>query len=310
VEPIEAIGNNPRTKPIERWHAELRKFDQKFITWTGNNTDERPERLAKIEAQHWAWLAGEAENPGIPTIEEYIDAYLGWCAITWNRKTPGYGKYLLGMTPEQCWNAKSPPEGFPPITEDEINLQTCERRHEKVATGGQINIQIHGQKLEYVAPELFLKQGEMVEVLISRITYRTVTVIYPVVGGTASCIAEVKQQYDWVPEGEDAQERMRAAIRAQHRTKRAIKAGLNAAAIISEAANPMEVLQAVESLPASNPLASRGLFGGAAPHAGGDAGATTEPPLGHPEIGSVEYRATRHSRTASDIADRWEAEEK
>jgi hypothetical protein len=110
VEPLKAIGNNPRTKPIERWHAELRKLDQGFITYTGRKPDDRPERLAKIEAQHWAWLAGEAENPRIPTVEEYIDAFCEWCAVTWNRETKGYGKYLLGMTPEQCWNAKRPPK--------------------------------------------------------------------------------------------------------------------------------------------------------------------------------------------------------
>jgi len=303
VEPVKAIGNNPRTKPIERWHAELRKLDQGFITYTGKQPDDRPERLAKIEAQHYAWLAGEAENPRIPTIEEYIDAFCGWCAVTWNRETRGYGKYLLGMTPEQCWNAKRPPEGFPRITEDEINFQTCERREEQVATGGQINLQVHGQKLEYVANELFPLQGQTVEVLLSRISYRTITVIYPVTGGEASCVAEVKEQYDWVPEGDEAQERMRAAIRAQHRVKRAVKTGIDASAIVSDSANPMEVLQAVESLPSKNPLASRGLFGNAAP--------PPPPPLGHPEIGSVEWTMRHHrSRTASAAAHRFMEEEK
>jgi hypothetical protein len=303
VEPIKAIGNNPRTKPIERWHAELRKLDQGFITYTGKRPDDRPERLATIEAQHYAWLAGEAENPHIPTIEEYIDAFCGWCAVTWNHETRGYGKYLLGMTPEQCWNAKRPPEGLPRITEDEINFQTCERRKEQVTTGGQINLQVHGQKLEYVANELFPLQGQTVEVLLSRISYRTITVIYPVTGGEASCVAEVKEQYDWVPEGDEAQERMRAAIRAQHRVKRAVKTGIDASAIVSDSANPMEVLQAVESLPSKNPLASRGLFGNAAP--------PPPPPLGHPEIGSVEWTMRHHrSRTASAAAHRFMEEEK
>jgi hypothetical protein len=302
VEPVKAIGNNPRTKPIERWHAEHRKLDQGFITYTGKRPDDRPERLAKIEAQHYAWLAGEAENPRIPTIEEYIDEFLKWCVLTWNLETRGYGKYLLGMTPEQCWNAKRPPEGFPRVTEDEINFQTCERRKEQVATGGQINLQVHGQKLEYVADELFALQGQPVKVLLSRISYRTVTVIYPVTGGAASCVAQVKEQYDWVPEGDDAQERMRAAIRAQRRVKRAVRTGIDASTIVSDSANPMEVLQAVESLPSKNPLASRGLFGNAAP----------QPPVpspDHPSIGSVEWMATRRSKTASAAAERFMQEE-
>ena len=295
VEPVKAIGNNPRTKPIERWHAELRKLDQQFISYTGKRPDDRPERLAKIEAQHWAWLAGEAENPGIPTIEEYIDRFCGWCAVTWNLETRSYGRYLQGMTPEECWNAKRPPQGFPRISEDEINYQTCERREEQVSTGGQINIQIHGQRLEYIADELFALQGERVEVLLSRISYRTVTVIYPIAGGTGSCVAAVKEQYDWVPEGEDAQERMRAAIRAQHRVKRAVKAGLEASGIASEASNPMEVLEVVESLPPGNPLASRGVFGNVQPPA---------PSPQHPETGSVEWmaRGRRRGRETSEEA--------
>lgn len=301
VKPIPAIGNNPRTKPIERWHAELRKFDQQFSTWTGNNTDERPERLAKLEAQHAAWLRGEAENPHIPTIEEYIDRFLAWCAVTWNTETRGYGKYLMGMTPEECWNAKRPSEGFPTISEDEINQQSCERRKEQVGPGGQINLQIHGQKLEYQSDELFPFIGTSVEVLLSRITFRTVTVVYPIAGGTANCVAQVKQEYDWVPEGDDAQDRLRAQIRANNRLKRAVRTGLQATAIAADAANPAEVLTSLESLPGSNPLASRGLFGQTA---------KTEAPLGHPETGSVEYTATRRGRTASDIADRWEQEEK
>jgi hypothetical protein len=222
--------------------------------------------------------------------------------LTWNLETRGYGKYLLGMTPEQCWNAKRPPEGFPRVTEDEINFQTCERRKEQVSVGGQINLRINGQRLEYVCDELFPLQGKTVEVLISRMTYRAITVIYPVTGGDNSCVARVKEQYDWVPEGDDAQEHMRAATRAQHRVKRAVKAGIDAFAILSDSANPMEVLQAVESLPSKNPLASRGLFGNAAP----------QPPVpspDHPSIGSAERMATRRSKTASAAAERFMQEE-
>ncbi len=303
VKVIRAIGDDPRTKPIERWHAELRKFDQQFPTWTGNNTDERPERLAKLEAQHAAWLKGEAENPHIPTIQEYIERFVAWCAQTWNRETRGYGKYLEGMTPEQCWFAKQPPEGFTAISEDEINRQSCERRIETVATGGQVNLQIHGRKLEYVAEELFHLIGKKVEVLLSRLTYRTVMVIYPVTGGTASCSAEVKQEYDWVPEGEDAQERLRAQIRAHNRVKRTVRLGIQAGNILEEAANPAEVLTALESLPASNPLASRGLFGQTA---SADSADGADRDMKHPEVSSTEFLMNRKRKTASDIADRWE----
>jgi hypothetical protein len=75
VEPVKAIGRNPQTKIIERWHGCIREFEQSFVTYTGRNSQERPPRLAHLERQATEFKEGKAPPPPIPTIEQVITAF-------------------------------------------------------------------------------------------------------------------------------------------------------------------------------------------------------------------------------------------
>jgi hypothetical protein len=304
VTPIGAIGGNPQSKTIERWHAEVDRFDKRFLTWCGGNTDERPEALSAIIAQHKAfWFHGEGKDPGIPTIEEYIVNFVDWCETEWNAKHHGKGKYLRGMTPDQAYYAKRRPEGFRLISLEELEQKSAEHRIVTVRRGGQVNLTFWGVQVEYIAPELFQFAGAQppveVEVIISRRDFSAVTVLYPVTGSHGSCVAQIKSQLDWLPKGEEARERLRAAMRAKNHAKRAVREGIKAHQQLADAENPIALLEIQQGLPPNEKLAGQKTFGTS----------TGAPPLGHPETGSVEYMATRRTKTASAIADRWEEEE-
>ena len=117
-------------------------------------------------------------------------------------------------------------------------------------------------------------------------------------GGQESCLATIKSQLDWLPKGEEAREKLRAAMRAKNHAKRAVREGIKAHQQLADAENPIALLEIQQGLPPNEKLAGQKTFG-----------TSTPPPLGHPETGSVEYLATRRNRTASAIADRWEEKE-
>jgi hypothetical protein len=290
VTPVGAIGGNPQSKTIERWHAEVDKFDKRFLTWCGGNTDEWPdEELNPIIAQHKAyWFHGEGKDPRIPTIQEYIVKFVDWCENEWNAKHRGKGKYLRGMTPDEAYFAKRRPEGFRTIALQELEEKTAEHRTVTVRRGGQVNLTFWGVQVEYMAPDLFQFAGAQppveVEVIISRRDFSAVMVWYPVAGGRASCTAEIKGQMDWLPKGEEAREKLRAAMRARNHVKRAVREGVKAHRLLDAAENPIELLEMQQGLPAKEKLAGQKLFGTSAP---------TSPPLGHPEISSTQFIGER-----------------
>jgi hypothetical protein len=129
---------------------------------------------------------------------------------------------------------------------DELEHHSAEHCFVQVSRGGQVNLTFYGQIVEYIAPELFLQQGERVEVILSRRTFRQVTVIYRVVGGTASCVATLKPQLDWLPENRDE---LRAALRCKAAVHRAIRQGLEASRMALAAANPVAMLEEQGKLP-------------------------------------------------------------
>jgi hypothetical protein len=190
VKIVKAIGRNPKSKTIERWHREVtEKFDKRFPGYCGSNTDERPEELGDEEAQHLAWLGGKRERTQLVTIGQYIRAFIQWAETDWNGEARGRGKMRRGMTPNEAWQVKKPAQGLRTITLDEFDHHSAEHRFVKIARGGQVNLTFFGQTLEFESPELFNLRGEDVEVIISRRTFRQITVMYPVAGGSASCVA-------------------------------------------------------------------------------------------------------------------------
>jgi hypothetical protein len=262
VKIVKAIGRNPKSKTIERWQREVtEKFDKRFPGYCGSNTDERPEKLMAEERQHLEWLNAQ---PGVAvprtplvTMGQYIHAFMTWAENDWNAGARGRGKMRLGMTPNEAMNAKRPTEGFRFITLDELDRHTAEHRFVKVARGGQVNLTFFGQMAEYVAPELFPNQDKDVEVIVSRRTLRQVTVIYPVPGGTKSCVATLKPQLAWLPENRDE---LRAAMRCKAAVSRVIRQGVKASKVALQAANPVQLLEQQKALPSKEIIGMQKFF--------------------------------------------------
>jgi len=287
IRPVKSIGNNPQTKPIERWHQIPAKWEKNFPGWCGSNTDERPEKLKEEEAMHAEWLAGHAPRSPLVTIGQYIRAYVDWVENRWNAKHRGKGKTLRGMTPNEAFNVKKPGSGFRFISEDELDHAAADHRTITVSRGGQVNLTFYGQTIEYISPDLFNHIGEEAEVIVSRRTFRQVTVIYPVLGGTASCIATLKLDFEWLPENRDE---LRAALRCRAATRRAVREGVKASNRTLEASNPVELLALASQ---EKPLPGQKLFG-------------TPGPRPEQEISGAEWTMARlekngRGRFASDI---------
>jgi hypothetical protein len=292
---VKAIGRNPQSKTIERWHANLPAFDRSFPGYCGSDVETRPEQLAAEEAQHAEWLkTGNGRSP-LATISQYIQRYVDWVENTWNMQARGRGKMRRGMTPNEAYNAKRPAEGLRRISADEVDRCTADHRFLKVARGGQVNLTFYGQTIEYEAPELFFLQGSDVEVIVSRRTLRQVTVIYPVTGGTANCVASLKPLLAWLPENRDE---LRSALRCKAAVHRAVRDGVKAMRLEAKATNPVELMEMQKALPDREQPSGQRLFGAPSPQL---------PDPGHPETSSLEWnmRGVR-TKTASAIADRWE----
>lgn len=137
VEPVKAIGGNPQTKIIERWHSCVSEFERSFSTYTGRNPQERPPRLALLERQAREFKEGKAPAPPIPTIEQVIAGFEWWCADRWNSGHRSKGRYLRGMTPNEAWNVKRPTDGFRTLSESELEFYTADRRFVKIGRAGK-----------------------------------------------------------------------------------------------------------------------------------------------------------------------------
>lgn len=251
VRVVKAIGRNPQSKIIERWHREIDRWTQELPGWCGSDTKERPEKLAHEEAEHTTWRStGRGRSPLIK-VDQFIREFFKWAEGRWNAAHRSKGKYLQGMTPNEAWNTRLPEKGLRRLTPSEVDYYTADHRFVKVGRGGQVNLTFYGQTIEYVAPELFTLQGQRVEVLVSRLNPREVTVNFEIVGGWASCTAVVKPQHDWLPEN---REELRLAMRCKAAARRALKRGIEASRALDEADNPIELV-AVEQerkvLPAS-----------------------------------------------------------
>jgi hypothetical protein len=300
VEPVKAIGGNPQSKVIERWHGCIREFEQMFVTYTGRNPQERPPRLALLEKQAKEFKEGKAPPPPIPTIDQVIALFEWWCATEWNAGHRSKGRYLQGMTPDEAWNVKRPDKGFRTLTESELEYYTADRRFVEIARGGQVNLSIYGQTIEYIAPELFLHQGEEAEVLVSRRALDQVTVIYPAVGGTESCIAHLKEELPWGAESRaEVKVRLRCINSVKSILKRSVRAIGAAEGILAEA--PLLPTRALlDTMVAQQIVNPRQLFGTSAP---------ALPPLGHPETSSTEFIGDRlglnkHQLTSEEVAEK------
>jgi hypothetical protein len=172
------------------------------------------------------------------------------------------------MTPDEAWNVKRPAAGFRTLTESELEYYTADRRFLKIARGGQVNLSLYGQTLEYVAPELFLHQGEEAEVLVSRRALDQVTVIYPVVGGTESCIARLKEELPWGSESRpEVKVRLRCINSVKGILKRSVRTMDAAEGVLAEA--PFLPTRALlDTMAAQQIVNPRQLFGTSTPSPG------------------------------------------
>jgi hypothetical protein len=285
---VSAIGRNPKTKPVERLFRSVREFEQSFSTYTGPNPHERPAQLALIEKQVKEFKAGKAPAPPVPTIEQVIAGLVWWCEHRWNAQHRGRGKYRRGLTPDEAWNVKRPDGGHRTLGREEIDYYTSERRFVKVARGGQVNLTLYGQTLEYAAPELFFEQGKPVEVLRSRLDANQVTVIYPIAGGTASCVAHVKGELPW---GSESRREVAVRLRCINSLKRTMKRSMATAAAATRLLPEAPYLSSealLGKMAESNLVNARQLFGTSAGAPG---------PRPEQEISSGEWDAMKHGRT-------------
>jgi hypothetical protein len=242
VDVVQAIGENPKTKIIEPWHRNLdEELDKHFAGhgWCGSNTDERPERLADEEAEHNQWTKTGQGGSRLVRIEQYVAASYDYKENVYNATHEHSGRGMNGMTPNVAWNVKQPEGGIRRIAPGELETLTAEHRKLKVARGGQINFTLHGQAIEYEDSALFLRQGETVEVIISRRTLAQVVVLDR--DGREICRPKAKPLYDWLPENRDE---LRSAMRCKAAMHRAVKRGLEAANALELASDPVQLLQA------------------------------------------------------------------
>lgn len=292
VKVLKAIGDNPASKPIERWHGNFRPFEQSYPTYCGRNTKERPPILSEYEKQRVLFLRHEASAPPFPRTDDVVTDFFKWCENEWNAKHRGRGRYLQRMTPDEAWNSRQPPGGIRKFTRAEVNYYTADHRTEKVSRGGQINLTFNGQTVEYEAPELFQFAGANppvdVKVIIGRQSLQEIVVIYPVIGGTASCVAKRKRLVGWNTE-EDHRELL-LRLRCKGALKRALKQS------IKRAKHAGDLLAAEEELSASE-LATRAVdLQVIRPREFFGAKVLEQSAAQHPEIGSLEYQESHRPR--------------
>jgi hypothetical protein len=264
VKVISAIGRNPKTKPIERLFRSIRPFEQSWPTYTGPKPSERPPRLALIERQVEQFKAGKAPAPPVPTISQVVTALLSWCTYQWNAEHRGKGRYRRGMTPDEAWNVKRPPEGFRTLTKSKVDFYTADHRFLKVLRGGEVHFDLRGHTFEYLAGELFSRQDERVEVVINRRELGRVTVIYPVAGGTRSCVAELKPELPWGTESHDEARLRLRCIAALKRAKNQSLKALQAANELLPEASHIPAVELASELAEKRLINPRQLFGTAA----------------------------------------------
>lgn len=284
VKQLPAIGENPQTKPIEGWHRNVRPFEQIWPTWTGSNTKDRPKKkLNDLMRQVELFKQGKAPAPAVPSIEQVIRAFLWWAETVWNGRTRGKGRYRRGLTPDEAWNVKAPQGGHRKLTASEIDYYTADHRFLKIARGGQVNLTFHGQTIEYMAPELFLLQDreEKVEVVINRRDLSKVTVVYPVTGGLAQCVAPRKETLEWGEDRKTISLRLRCIATVKRALNRAVVTADAASFFLAEAAG-VPTAELVRAAQDAKLVDSRQAFGAPGPH--------------HPEMGSLEYLASHPRR--------------
>jgi len=244
VQIVKAIGRNPQSKTIERQlHNNMVSFERTVPGFCGRNPDERPETLAAAEAQHELWKSGKAPGTPLITIGDLIGRFIHWVENAWNGRARGRGKMRRGMTPLEAWNVKQPAAGIRTLTPDELDHYTADHRFVKIARGGQVNLTFFGCTIEYQAAELFLHQGEDVEVIVSRRTFQKVSVF---LAGQLLCEAQAKPLYDWLPED---REQLRAAMRCKAALNRIVRRGLEAGRALDAADHPVALLEAAPEIP-------------------------------------------------------------
>jgi hypothetical protein len=261
VKVISAIGRNPQTKPIERLFRSAREFEQSWPTYTGPNPQERPPHLALIEKQIEEFKAGKAPPPPVPTIEQVVRGLIWWCTQRWNAQHRGRGRYRQGMTPDEAWNVKRPPDGFRRLTRSEVDHYTADHRYLKVLRGGEVHFNLRGHTFEYFAAELFDRPGDRIEVVINRRELARVNVIYPIPGGTASCVAELKDALPWGSESRDEVRLRLRCIAALKRTKKQSLKRLQAATDLLPEAPYLTAGELAGELAEKQLINSRQLFG-------------------------------------------------
>ncbi|MGE5606273.1 MAG: DNA-binding domain-containing protein, partial [Bacteroidota bacterium] len=132
IVPHFAIPKNARAKTIERFYRICaEKFDKRFPTYCGSNTNERPEGLNELLKNH---------PEKIPTLQEIQQAFSDWVIHVYN-KLPSEGAGRKGECPDETFERTRGPIRIAP----EAALRLCLMRHSQPVTVQRNGVKLLGQ---------------------------------------------------------------------------------------------------------------------------------------------------------------------
>jgi hypothetical protein len=132
IVPHFAIPKEARSKIIERFHRiASEKFDKRFSTYCGSNTNDRPEGLTELMKNH---------PEKIPTLQEIQQAFSDWVIHVYN-KLPSEGAGRKGECPDETFQRTRGPLRIA----SEAALRLCLMRHSQKVTVGRNGVQLMGQ---------------------------------------------------------------------------------------------------------------------------------------------------------------------
>lgn len=149
---------NPRGNPIERRHRIFADQARLLPTWSGANTDERPDRFDAAWEQHKQWIRGKATTTGLIPLSE-IAAWFSDVVEKYNH-APSAANGLLGLSPAAGYQQFSTDEerALRVVEPGDLTLAFAENFSARTVMQGGI-IQLP-DGLRYSHPALLFIQGQ------------------------------------------------------------------------------------------------------------------------------------------------------